>query len=195
MATHGVELPNGCRVVHGAGANIRAPFDDVPLQMHELDGGTAEADGLAFRGQFGFIRFDEAVRLPRHVHISRLRQLLPERILVFNGAGLVELNGELMVVAPGSLVDIAPGVPHTWTACPAGLPLPDGTRTDGTFLMIYAYSEPTSFSPTASTTTLRDASDYAPFEGSFEALRIPRLSAAALAGRASMVWDRDVLTV
>ena len=193
--THGVELPNGCRVVHGTGASIRAPFDDVPLAMHELHGGTAEADGLSFRGQFGFIRFSEAVRLPRHVHISAARRLLPERIMVFNGAGLVELNGELTVVAPGSLIDIAPGIPHTWTACPAGLPLPDGTRTDGTFLMVYVYSEPTSFSPTASTATLRDATDYEPHEGGFEALRIPRLPAAALAGRATMVWDRDVLTV
>ena len=191
----GVELPNGCRIVHGTGANIRVPFDDVPLEMHELHGGTAEADGLSFRGQFGFIAFNEAVRLPRHVHISRTRHLLPERIMVFNGTGLVELNGKLTIVAPGSLIDIAPGIPHTWTACPKGLGLPDGTQTDGTFLMVYVYSEPTSFSPTASTATLRDASGYEPYEGDLEPLRIARLTAEALRGRASMVWDRSLLTV
>lgn len=190
--TLGVELPNGCRIVHGTGANIRAPFADVPLEMHELHAGTNDPGGLSFRGQFGFIQFTEAVRLPRHVHISAEPRLLPERILVFNGAGLVELNGELTVVAPGSLIDIAPGIPHTWTACPGGLALPDGTRTDGTFLMVYVYSEPTSFSPTASTATLRDASDYEPYQGDFEPLRIPRLTAEALAGRASMVWDREL---
>ncbi|TLU70988.1 cupin domain-containing protein [Lichenicoccus roseus] len=191
--TLGVALPNGCRITHGAGANIRTPFPDMPLEMHELHGGTADPAGPGFRGQFGFIPFSEAVRLPRHVHISDDGRLLPERILVFNGAGLVELNGELTVVAPGSLIDIPAGVPHTWTACPSGLALPDGSRTDGRFLMVYVYSEPTSFAPTAATGTLASATEYERWDGDLEPLRIPVLTADDLPGRARLVWDRGLL--
>ena len=53
--------------------------------------------------------------------------MLPERILVLNGVGVTELCGEYFIIAPGTLVDIPPGVPHTWNACPAGVKLPDGT--------------------------------------------------------------------
>ena len=63
-------------------------------------------------------------------------RFVAERILVLNGVGMMELNGEMYVVAPGSLVEIAPGVPHTWTACPPGVTLPDHTASDGRFLMI-----------------------------------------------------------
>ena len=120
----GVALPHGCRVTHGSGANVKTPFPDIPLVMHELHAG-----GGSFGGQFGFIPFTDRLRLPRHVHLDEAEggDLLAERILVLNGVGLTELGGAIVLVAPGSLVDIAPGVPHTWTACPPGVRLPDGT--------------------------------------------------------------------
>jgi|GEM_PF-1932066 len=188
----GLALPGGCRVTHGQGARIRRPFADQPLTMHELHPGSPDPTGLSFRGQFGFIAFSEALRLPRHIHMSRDGRLLPERILVLNGAGLVELNGALYIIPPGSLVDIAPGVPHTWTACPTGIALPDGSATDGTFLMIYCYSEPTSFSPIGTTATLSAGSAYVPYTGDVEAIRIPRHDAATLLRQARCVWDRDL---
>ena len=144
----GVVLPHGCRITHGSGAALKSPFADMPLTMHELSAG-----GIAtFAGPYGFIPFTAAIRLPRHVHLGvpaaeGTRALLAERILVLNGCGLVELAGALHVVAPGSLVEIGPGVPHSWTACPAGVRLPDGTSADGTFLMVYEYEAPTGFLP------------------------------------------------
>lgn len=89
-------------------------------------------------GQFGFIEFHTDCRFPRHIHMIRYTEtgemkMLPERILVLNDVGITELCGEYFVVAPGSLVDIPVGVPHTWNACPAGVKLPDGTVSDGHF--------------------------------------------------------------
>lgn len=76
------------------------------------------------------------------------KELVDERILVLNGVGLVELAGKIWAVAPGTLVDAVGGVPHTWTACPAGVQLPNGTVSEGKFTMVYEYEEPTSFYPT-----------------------------------------------
>ena len=189
----GVALPHGCRITHGAGAAVKTPFGDMPLTMHELSPG----GGIAFSGQLGFIPFDMAIRLPRHVHIgapsaSGVRPLLAERILVLNGCGLVELAGDLHVVAPGSLVDIAAGVPHSWTACPPGIRLPDDTTSDGSFLMVYAYEAPTGFFPTTATAPLADAADYEPYEEDFEPIRISRLEADVIARRATLVWNERV---
>ena len=190
----GVDLPHGCRITHGSAAAVKTPLADMPLTMHELSGG----GGAAFSGQYGFIPFTTAIRLPRHVHLgspdaSGARRLLYERILVLNGCGLVELAGALHVVAPGSLVDIGPGVPHTWTACPSGVRLPDGSEADGTFLMVYEYEAPTGFFPTAATAPLADAADYEAFDGDFASVRIPALSAADTVARATLVWNGDVV--
>lgn len=94
------------------------------------------------------------------------QKLVDERILVLNGVGLVEIAGKVYVgmfivsgsaviftaravvddlarvltghyiVAPGTLVDAIGGVPHTWTACPPGVKLPDGSVSKGTFTMV-----------------------------------------------------------
>lgn len=191
---NGVELPHGCRITHGSGAAVKTPFDDMPLQMHELSPG----GGTAFAGQYGFIPFTTAIRLPRHIHMDAgsdgtHRRLLAERILVLNGCGLVELAGTLHVVAPGSLVAIGPGVPHSWTACPPGVVLPDGTRSDGTFLMIYDYEAPTGFFPTAATAPIEDPAVYEAYEGDLESIRIPRLAAADLADCATLMWNQVAL--
>jgi hypothetical protein len=196
----GVVLPNGCRVTHGHGARVKKPFGDLPVIMHELHGGTAgEGNDMSFRGQFGFIPFSADFRLPRHVHMaepggSAALRLIGERILVVNGAGLVELNGEVFLVAPGSLVHIEPGVPHSWTACPPGIVLPDGTATTGHFLMIYDYPERTMFYPTASTRPIESADAYRPFEGDLEAIRFPNMEADEIVQCVSFVWDQNIRT-
>ena len=187
----GVLLPNGCRVTHGEGASVKSPFETIPVVMHELYPGRADAP---FRGQFGFIPFEAGHRLPRHVHMDggdgAGRRLVAERILVVGGVALVELNGEVLLAAPGTLVHIQPGVPHTWTACPPGVVLPDGTASDGRFLMIYEYSDPTGFFPMEGTAPLVSAADYRPYAGDLEAIRFPRLTAREVAERASFIWDK-----
>ncbi|KAJ9602756.1 hypothetical protein H2200_012536 [Cladophialophora chaetospira] len=187
---YGITLPNGCTIVHGDGANIKHPFTDIPVEMHELDPGGNP--GMSFAGQLGFIEFSTEFRLPRHVHIApptadvSEQKFVSERIVVLNGFALVELNGEIYMIPPKSLVTIAPGVPHTWTACPAGVsfPIPEGqaespedtVKSTGTFLMLYEYEEPTAFFPTAQTTTLTKVEDYERCDD-LDGIRIPKLSA------------------
>lgn len=193
-AEPGVLLPNGCRIVHGEGARVRRPFADIPLVMHELSGG-AGRDGGGFAGQFGVIPFTAALRLPRHVHLAGehpAARLVAERILVADGVALVELNGAVVIVPPLALVTIARGVPHSWTACPAGVRLPDGTKSDGRFLMVYEYAEPTGFFPHAGTATLASAADYRGFDGEPEAIRFPALGVADVVAGAALAWHREV---
>ena len=189
--SYGITLPNGCTIVHGDGANIKHPFTDVPVVMHELDpGGNSDR---SFAGQFGFIEFSTEFRLPRHVHIAPAaedagsnRRFVAERIVVLNGVALVELNGEIYVIPPKSLVTIAPGVPHTWTACPAGVSVAitkedsgeaaEHLTSTGTFLMLYEYEEPTAFFPTAQTSTLTKIEEYKRCDD-LDSIRIPKLSA------------------
>ncbi len=192
----GLALPNGCRITHGDGATVRTPFPAMGLVMHELHPGHAAPDKPGFRGQYGFIPFTDAFRLPRHVHLGRAARaedavLVAERILVAGGAALAELGGEIVLVMPGTLVDIPPGVPHTWTACPPGVPLPDGTVSNGRFLMVYQYAEPTGFCPVQDTATLVSAAEYRPYAGDLEAISFPRLTPEQVAERASYVWNRE----
>lgn len=195
MSTHkyGISLPNGSTITHGDGANIKHPFTDVPVVMHELDPGTR-----SFAGQLGFIEFTTEYRLPRHVHIASpdaapdQQQFTCERILVLDGVALVELNGEIYVIPPKSLVTIAPGVPHTWTACPAGVTLGEGdnrVKSQGRFLMLYEYEDPTSFFPTRQTTTLKSVGEYERCDD-LESIRFPRLTAEAVYERCWFAWER-----
>ncbi|KAJ9610430.1 hypothetical protein H2200_005207 [Cladophialophora chaetospira] len=186
------------------------------LEMHELDAGvptvqlqssqeqstetTSQTLGKAFHGQLGFIGFTTAVRLPRHVHIGSpssegKRSLVTERILVLNGVALVELNGEVYVIPDGALVTIGPGVPHTWTACPAGVLLPDGYRSTGRFLMVYQYAEQTAFFPTDCTETLASAEQYVEYKGDLDAIRFPQLSADEVISKGKLVYGKEVLVL
>ena len=177
---------NGCRITHGKGANIKKPFSDIDLTMHELS-----PSNSGFTGQLGFIEFTSDLRLPRHIHMDSTKsKLVDERILVLNGVGVVEIAGRIYAVAPGSLADLVGGVPHTWSACPAGVKLPDGTVSEGTFTMVYEYEEPTSFFPTRSTKTITDVKDYEPFDGTdFDEIRFPKLTAKQVVERAEIVFD------
>ncbi|WP_158807821.1 hypothetical protein [Beijerinckia sp. L45] len=192
---NGFLLPNGCRITHGTGATIKNPFSTIPLTMHELDPGGWLPVASTKRGQFGFIPFNHKLRLPRHVHVSvddAEACLLSERILVTGGVGLVELNGNIYVIPHGTLVDIPGGVPHTWTACPPGVLLPDGTAATGEFLMIYDYAEPTAFFPILATGTLQSIADYIPYVGLLEDICFPELSAQQITSEAAFVWNDSV---
>jgi hypothetical protein len=212
MADHeyGITLENGSRIVHGTGANIKVPFQDLgfPVEMHELSAGSASSTrgGKApFAGQFGFIEFDTSIRLPMPVHIAPLsaedgeQRFVCERILVLSGVALVEMNGEVDVIPPKSLVTIAPGVPNTWTACPAEVePLKSmstdregqGVVSDGRFLMIYEYEEPTGFFPTKQTQTLQDVKEYVRCpEDQLNDIRIKEMSGEEVLRSAWFVWD------
>lgn len=186
----GVTFDNGCRITHGHGANIKKPFPEISLTMHELSPGNKKG----FSGQLGFIPFTSELRLPRHIHMNADKtKLVDERILVLHGVGVVEIAGKVYVTAPGTLVDAIGGVPHTWSACPAGVQLPDGSVSDGKFTMVYEYEEPTSFFPTESTTPITAAADYEAFEGDdFDPIRFPQLTAQEIVEQAVIVFNTDV---
>ncbi|EMC96515.1 hypothetical protein BAUCODRAFT_477768 [Baudoinia panamericana UAMH 10762] len=184
----GILLSNGCRITHGRGANVKSPFPKMMpgLVMHEL----SPSNTQGFKGQLGFIEFDTEMRLPRHIHIDPSKQrLVDERIMVLHGVGRVELTGEIFAVAPGSLVDAVGGVPHTWTACPAGVRLSNGTVSTGTFTMVYEYEEPTSFFPTVSTERISHVSQYQAYSGDLEEIRFPRLSAEQVVAKARTILN------
>lgn len=205
---YGILLPNGCTITHGSGGKIKRPFTDVDVELHELSPGSTGNGSLSFGGQAGFIEFTTSTRLPRHVHISQLEsssiggstlRLMSERIFVMDGVALVELNGEIYVVPPKSLVTILPGVPHTWTACPAGvdvstaLELSHGVEcvSDGRFLMLYEYEEPTGFFPTAQTERILTVDMYMRCDD-LERIRIPKLTAEEVIEDCWFVWDRHL---
>lgn len=185
----GIVLPNGCKAVHGTSADIKDPFTFTSLSMHELDAG----DGHSYRGQFGFIPFRDDSRLPRHIHIGERDgqdlELVAERILVLNGVALTELAGEIYVAAPGTMVEIEPGIPHTWTACPSGVVLPDGIISEGQFLMVYEYSAPTGFYPTRSTNPISSTAEYERYNGDLEVIRFPRLNAHEVIAAGTLIWN------
>lgn len=216
----GIVLSNGTTITHGSSATIKSPFSHlhIPVTMHELSPG-APSSG-SFAGQFGFIDFDESIRLPRHLHIAPVattssapenmggggeQHFTSERILVLNGMAMVELNGEVYAIPPKTLVTIARGVPHTWTACPAGVTTPSRPNAapftpeerkelpvaDGTFLMVYEYEEVTGFFPTAQTGTLEAVGEYVRCDD-LERIRFPALTKEEVYERCWFVWGREV---
>jgi quercetin dioxygenase-like cupin family protein len=235
---HGIILAkhNNTTITHINAANAKSPFQvvGIPVTMHELSHGftpsSHDSDStlpslssppdVSFSGQFGIINFDTTIRLPRHVHISE-KHFTTERILVVNGTALVELNKQIYIIPPKTLVTIAPGVPHTWTACPAGLNISealsmrygdmstartcaDGVQPEsrptgplissGTFLMVYEYGEITGFFPTEQTETLKTFGDYKRCDD-LESIRFPLLSADEVRKNGWLVWGKDVWRV
>ena len=218
---HGYTLPNGSRISHQAGSITKTPFTDLgfPINMYELSANTSTTldpetqRKISFAGQFGLIDFDTSVRLPRHVHIappdatdSSRQRFVAERILVLNGMALVEMNGQIYLIPPRTLVTIAPGVPHTWTACPPGVSpatafpeydadmLTDMDRcvSEGKFLMVYEYEEETGFFPTRQTETLSHVSEYVrASDTELEGLRFPKLNVEQVLDRGWVVWGKE----
>jgi len=218
---HGYTLSNGTRISHQPGSVTKTPFTDLgfPVNMRELSANsntTLDPETqrpIIFAGQFGLIDFDTSVRLPRHVHIAppnssdpSKQKFVAERILVLNGMALVELNGEVYIIPPRTLVTIAPGVPHTWTACPPGvspatafpeydadmLTDMDQCVSDGKFLMVYEYEEETGFFPTKQAKTLESVRDYVRADDDeLEKLRFPALTAEQVLERGWVVWGQE----
>ena len=119
---------------------------------------------------------------------------------------LVELNGEIYIIPPGTLVTIAPGVPHTWTSCPPSVSpatafpeydvdiMSDMDRcvSDEKFLMVYEYEEETGFFRTRQTETLENVSEYVRAgDNEVEGLRFPALSAEEVLERTWFVWGKE----
>lgn len=48
--SYGVTLPNGSQIAHGLGAEVKNPFIDIPVTLHELSPGYPDRRP-AFRGQ------------------------------------------------------------------------------------------------------------------------------------------------
>jgi quercetin dioxygenase-like cupin family protein len=232
---HGIIMArhNNTVITHINAANIKSPFQSVgiPVTMHEMSHGftpsnqtshprppsSSLSSDVSFSGQLGIIEFDITIRLPRHVHISG-NKFTTERILVLNGVALVELNKQIYVIPPKTLVTIAPGVPHTWTACPPGFNIAEALKmrredlstahngmdelktealptepliSTGTFLMVYEYEEVTGFFPTEQTETLKTVGDYKHCDD-LERVRFPSLTADEVRKNGWLVWGRNV---
>ncbi len=56
----GVLLSSNVRITHGSAANVKKPFKNIDLVMHELCAGGKRS----FSGQLGFIPFRADFRLP-----------------------------------------------------------------------------------------------------------------------------------
>jgi len=203
----GFVLRNGSRIVHGAGANIRPAFPPdlgIPGTLHLFSPGAAgDSTGSTptFKGAMGYFPFDTSMRMPRHVHMtpqesgsSSRRRFIVEKVLTVSGIGLAELAGEVYVVPPLTMVLIAPGVPHSWTACPAGVDLKalglSGTEnlvSDGKFAAMFEYEDATTFYPTAQTNRLESVEDYVPCDD-LHSIRFPQMSAEDVARDGWFIW-------
>jgi hypothetical protein len=136
------------------------------------------------------------MRMPRHVHMSTglgPKRYIMEKVLTVGGVGLTELAGEIYVIPPMTLVLIAPGVPHSWTACPPGLDLQalgvtdERIVSDGTFLATYEYEDATTFYPTEQRRRLLEVGEYVPCED-LQAIRFPQMEVSDVVEKAWFVW-------
>jgi hypothetical protein len=203
---YGFTLPNGVHIVHGEGALGKDAFPPeigIPGKLYEFSPGcTLDSQTPAFRGAQGCYEFDVNVRMPRHVHVAREglgeQRFVVEKIFIPYGVALAEFGGELFVIPPKTLILIAAGVPHTWTACPPGLNVTkalgltgrDKIISDGKFMAVYEYEESTGFFPTAQTNTLRHASEYVRCED-LHSIRIPKLEVDEVLQQAFIVWGKN----
>jgi hypothetical protein len=205
---YGLTLPNGVQIIHGSGSHGKDAFPpklNIPGHLYEFSPGhtLSPMTTPAFCGPQGCYEFDVDVRMPRHVHLSRPedgeQRFVLEKIFVPYGVALAEFSGELYVIPPKTLVLIAPGVPHTWTACPAGLNVSkalglegeEDVISNGKFMAVYEYDQPTGFYPTAQTEKLGDVGEYVKCED-LHGIRIGKMGVEEVLSRARFVWGRDV---
>jgi quercetin dioxygenase-like cupin family protein len=206
MAAPGAQgflLPNGSRVVHGEGVNVRSAFPpelDIPGTLHIFSAGNAaDPSTPVFKGAMGMFPFDTSCRMPRHVHMSTVpgeKRYIVEKVLAISGIGLTELAGQIYVVPPMTMVLIAPGVPHTWTACPAGVDLQalgvsdEKLVSDGKFLAAFEYEDATTFYPTKQLEVLKGLDDYVACDD-LHAIRFPKMEAADVIEKAWFIWGKS----
>jgi hypothetical protein len=202
---YGFLLGNGSRIVHGSGADVRSAFAPelgIPGTLHLFSVGHAmdPVSTPPFSGAMGFFPFDTSMRMPRHVHISTgpgPRRFITEKVLTVAGVGLVELAGEVFVVPPLTMVLIAPGVPHTWTAAPRGLDLlamrvaDEKIVSDGKFSAVFEYEDATTFYPTEQKAKLQDVADYVGCED-LHSIRFPKMEIEDIVREAWFVWGTSV---
>ncbi|KAH1334362.1 hypothetical protein KXX67_006481 [Aspergillus fumigatus] len=185
----GFLLPNGIRIVHGAGAATRDAFPPawgVPGRLQTFSGGHVNDPSTpCFAGPQGLLPFDTETRMPRH-------------IMVMEGVAVAELGGEFYVLPPHTLVLIGAGVPHTWTACPPGIDFgalgfstEEKVVSKGKFVAVFEYEAPTSFFPTAQTNTLATEEEYVRCDD-LHAIRIPAMTAEEIQRQAWFVWGKEI---
>ena len=204
---YGFVLPDGSKIIHGDGVMVKDAYPpelNIPGQLQVFSpGGKADAQTPSFCGPHGIFAFDVNLRMPRHVHMSPTasgngKRYIVEKIMVMNGVALAELSGEIYVVPPNTMVLIGPGVPHTWTACPPGLDLQaigvsgdEKIVSDGHFLAVFEYEEPTAFFPTSQTNVLKEESDYVKCDD-LHGIQIPAFTLEQLTKEAWFIWGRGV---
>ncbi|KAH1429162.1 hypothetical protein KXX32_004697 [Aspergillus fumigatus] len=185
----GFLLPNGIRIVHGAGAATRDAFPPAwgnPGRLQTFSGGHVNDPSTpCFAGPQGLLPFDTETRMPRH-------------IMVMEGVAVAELGGEFYVLPPHTLVLIGAGVPHTWTACPPGIDFgalgfstEEKVVSKGKFVAVFEYEAPTSFFPTAQTNTLATEEEYVRCDD-LHAIRIPAMTAEEIQRQAWFVWGKEI---
>ncbi|KAH1269410.1 hypothetical protein KXW98_006595 [Aspergillus fumigatus] len=185
----GFLLPNGIRIVHGAGAATRDAFPPawgIPGRLQTFSGGHVNDPSTpCFAGPQGLLPFDTETRMPRH-------------IMVMEGVAVAELGGEFYVLPPHTLVLIGAGVPHTWTACPPGIDFgalgfstEEKVVSKGKFVAVFEYEAPTSFFPTAQTNTLATEEEYVRCDD-LHAIRIPAMTAEEIQRQAWFVWGKEI---
>ncbi|KAJ9144188.1 Leucine-tRNA ligase [Pleurostoma richardsiae] len=197
----GFLLRNGSRIVHGSGVNVRSAFPpelNIPGTLHLFSPGhAADPATPTFRGAMGYFPFDTSMRMPRHVHVSTgqgPKRFIVEKVLTLTGIGLAELAGEVYVVPPLTMVLIAPGVPHTWTACPAGLDLQalgisdEKLVSDGKFSAMFEYDDATTFYPTRQTERLANPDEYVKCED-LQGIRFPKMEVQDVIEKAWFIWN------
>jgi hypothetical protein len=207
---YGFYLANGTQIVHGHGALQRSAFPpeaNVPGQLCMLSPGhTADARTPRFSGPQGLFHFTAENRMPRHVHLApssgpgNSNRFVVEKIVTLNGVALAELGDQIYVIPPNTLVVIGPGVPHSWVACPPGLDLlelgvsDERIVSDGQFLAVFEYEEPTGFFPTAQRETLGSEGDYTRCED-LQSIRFPVMSLEEIRATAKFVWGRSAASL
>lgn len=206
---YGFYLENGTQIVHGHGALQRSAFPpeaNVPGELCILSPGhSADARMPCFSGPAGLFHFTTENRMPRHVHLAPSgsgdsKRYVVEKIVTLNGVALAELGGGVYVIPPNTLVAIGPGVPHSWVACPPGLDLQElgiseeRIVSDGQFMAVFEYEEPTGFFPTAQTETLKREEDYTRCED-LQGIRFPVMSLEEIRESAKFVWGRSAASL
>lgn len=201
----GFTLANGTRIVHGEGSLIKPAYSPelgLPGILQVLSPGHgSDSCCVSFSGPNGLFQFDTTCRMPRHVHMSPradgpgLRYVV-EKLIILNGIAVAEIEGEIYVIPPGCMVTIAHGVPHAWVAASEGLDLQalgvadESLVSDGRFLAVYEYEEPTGFYPTAQTKTLVNEEEYVQCDD-LHSIRIADMDVEYLKKNAWFVWGRS----
>ncbi|KAH2644369.1 hypothetical protein KXV32_005457 [Aspergillus fumigatus] len=187
----GFLLPNGIRIVHGAGAATRDAFPPawgIPGRLQTFSGGHVNDPSTpCFAGSQGLLPFDTETRMPRHVHMApdpagKGHRYIVEKIMVMEGVAVAELGGEFYVL-PTSYLGIDFGA--------LGFSTEEKVASKGKFVAVFEYEAPTSFFPSAQTNTLATEEEYVRCDD-LHAIRIPAMTAEEIQRQAWFVWGKEI---